>query len=299
MTPTYTKSQLVPCSSNTSVLFYAQLNLTTSYIPTYSPTLRPTAFQDIGDSPFYAIMALAIVGMVYGILLVKLRETSDNLIPLKMTRIMFYFSLFGATIMTEVAYVIALLTNEVGRTVKTIAIFIILLRCTHIPGGYYITTRLIGLNSNKYYLDLTDTKHLLTKRNLYIFLFIILHLDNTNTAYLPWLSTKFSGLSGGYPDMFLYNLCVNVKTIQLFISVVIQIAALCILETSYYSDIFNSTYDTGFRALSPYTKVLLLQLLILLILLILILSLLILLILILQLYDRCHYACVLFFLWYH
>lgn len=65
----------------------------------------------------------------------------------------------------------------------------------------------------------------------------------SNIVILLWLSTKFSNLSDGYPDMRLYRICVLIKVVQSFIVVIVQITVLCKLQ-SY-----------GFHSLSLVTQV--------------------------------------------
>lgn len=101
----------------------------------------------------------------------------------------------------------------------------------------------MGSSRANHFLDLADKEHLLVNRSIYIPLFLMLLLDNTNVAYLPWLSSKFSTLSDGYPDMRVYKMCVCTKILQSFIVVVIQIVVLCQLQ------------GHGFRSLNLDTKV--------------------------------------------
>ena len=56
-------------------------------------------------------------------------------------------------------------------------------------------------------------------------------LDSNNVILLPWLSTKFSGLSYGYPDMYVFKISLYVKIVHVFILVVVQFAVLGRLYT--------------------------------------------------------------------
>lgn len=56
-------------------------------------------------------------------------------------------------------------------------------------------------------------------------------LDSNNVILLPWLLTKFSSLSYGYPDMYVFKISLYVKIVNVFILVVVQFAVLGRLYT--------------------------------------------------------------------
>jgi hypothetical protein len=174
---------------------------------------------------------------MYGVVLIRLRDANESLGSMKITKVCASLGLFGLSITSEIAYIATLFRQNVG-VLKGLAAVVLIARFFHLPGGMYTIMKLIGSSGSNRYLELTDKEHLLINRKVYAPLFIMILLDNTNVAYLPWLPTKFNNLSDGYPDLRLYKICVYVKIVQSLVVVIIQIAVLGILQSQ------------GFRSLS-------------------------------------------------
>lgn len=195
----------------------------------------------VKGAPFYAIVVIVVGCIMYGVVLIRLRDAT-GLAVMRLTKVCASLGLFGSSLTSEIAYITALFVN--GTSVfKALAAVVLIARFFHLPGGCYVITKLVGSSRANRYLDLADKEHLLIHRSIYIPLLLMILLDNTNVALLPWCSTKFSNLSDGYPDLSLYKICVYVKMLQSFIVVVIQIAVLCKLQGS------------GFRSLNLVTQV--------------------------------------------
>ena len=245
--PTYSASQFQACSPSTQdQLFVAVFSLSTVSTvlsPTPSPTLLlpSNGIIDVEGAPFYAIAVIVVACIMYGMALVRLRDASDSLARLELSKTCLTLGLFGSTITSEIAYVSALFVDNLSGS-KGLASLILIARLFHVPIGCYVIMKVMGSSSNKY-LELTDKEHLLNNQSVYMPLFIMILLDNTTVSYLPWSSTKFSDMSEGYPDLQLYKMCVYVTLVQSFVVVVIQIAVLVILQGS------------GFRSLNLYTQV--------------------------------------------
>lgn len=273
--PSYNPSQYQPCSSSTpGTLFVALFNITSNSIalnPTPSPSYNlPSNLVEVQGAPFYALAAVVVGCIMYGVVLIRLRDTSDSLVSVTLTKMCGSLGLFGSSLTSELAYIAALFVNNTSN-LKWLAVVVLVARLFHLPVGCYIIRKLMGSSStNRYsdvadkehsdtsiytplfmvgssrtnsYLQLIDKEHLLVNRSIYIPLLLMILLDNTNVAFLPWISTEFSGLSDGYPDLRLYTMCVFAKILQSFIVVVIQTVVLIELQ------------GHGFRSLSLDTQV--------------------------------------------
>ena len=187
-------------------------------------------------------MAIIVIGcIIYGVVLIRLRDSNGSLASMKITKVCASLGLFGSSFTSEIAYIASLFVNNTSD-LKGLAAVILIVRLFHIPGGCYVIAKLMRSSVSNRYLELVNKEHLLANSSVYAPLLLMILLDNTNVTLLPWLSTKFSSLSDGYPDLLLYKMCENVKLVQSFIVVVIQIAVLCKLHSS------------GFRTLSLDTR---------------------------------------------
>ena len=225
----------------------AELTFSSYESPTITPTFSPTKIdKPLGtvNVPPYVISVIVIVYIMYGVVLTRLRDPIDSILTFSLSRICSGLVLFAASITAELGFIIPIIQSKY-KLAKVLGILILLARLLHIPGGYYITIKLIGSErQTKHYISLTEKDHLIINRIAYIPLFLSVFLDNTNVVYLPWLSTKFSDLSDGYPDQFVYTWFVSVKIAQSFIAVILQIVILAIVNTS-----------SGFNALNTQTQV--------------------------------------------
>ena len=184
--------------------------------------------------------------VIYGVALVRLRDLNNSLTPVKLSQACARLGLFGLSITSEIAYVSSLF-GFADTSFKEYAAVILIARFLHLPNALYIVSKLLKgggggtnsddakhqSNSNNHYLELMDIEHMLTSRASYTPLFVLILLDNTNVQWLPWLSTKFTGYSDGFPDFYLYTSCNGVKVIQSLISAVIQVAVLGKLNSKH------------------------------------------------------------------
>lgn len=239
--PSY--SELQACSpSAPSTLFIALLNVTSVHVtpsPSLPYALPPTSASllEVQGAPFYAITVVVVACIMYGVVLTRLRDASEHLGFMRITKVCATLGLFGSSVTSEIAYIATLFTQSTD-VLKRLAVVVLIARFFYLPGGMYIITKLIGSSGTNRYMKLTDKEHLLINRKVYAPLFIMILFDNTNVAYLPWLPTKFNNLSDGYPDLRLYKICVYVKIVQSLAVVIIQIAVLGKLQSH------------GFRSLS-------------------------------------------------
>jgi len=193
--PSIISSNFVTCSSSSpSTLFNIQLTVTSGFVATPTPTLEPLSlpsnFVGIQGAPFYAISLTVVLFMLYGVVLVRLRDASDTLTHLKLADACLELSLFGATIASEFAYIHAVLKYSDG-VLKTFAIVILVARLSHVPGGCYILIKLMAYgDQSNHSLQFMAKDDLLRNRSAYSILFLTSFLDNTNIKYLPWLGTK-------------------------------------------------------------------------------------------------------------
>ena len=239
--PTYAMSQYKQCTAATAkVLFISQITLTSYLAPTPHPTLGPTLGTSVVglgvQAPFYIVFIFIVSCILFGVVLVRLRDSTDHLVPLRLTRTCTTLSLFGNTFTAEMAFVGALLhysrEHTSNHNVKAFAALILIARFFHLPGGFYIAKNLLGNDvEGNHYLSLVDRDHLYTNLPLYGILMISNFLDNSNVAFLPWLSAKFSCLSDGYPDLQMYKGCILVKLSQSFTTVIVQICAIATLNS--------------------------------------------------------------------
>jgi hypothetical protein len=245
--PSYSQPNYKQCSINPDVLFYANIELGSVPIPTVSPTPAPLKLADylLALYSLYAI-SFAFVGfVVYGVVLVRLRVSIDKLFQLKLFRVCATLGLFGCCILTEISYISAIFAYNMPKFTGC-AVIIILVRFLHFPTGFVIVKDIWQLdNQPSQYLSLLDEENLMINRSIYIPIFACIFFDNTNAMYLPWLSTKFSSLTDGYPDILMYQVCTSVKLIQSFISMVLQIAILAMVEKT----------EDGFSALDIQIQV--------------------------------------------
>jgi len=191
--PAIISTNFLTCSSTSlSVLFNVQLEITSGIVstPTSNPLELPSNFIGIKGAPFYAISLTVVLFLMYGVVLVRLRDVSEGAVPLKLSKVCLHLGLSGANIASELAYINTLLTFS---ELKVFAVVILLARLFHIPGGCYILNKLMtsGDQSN-HYLQLIDKDDLLKNRSTYSLLFLVSFLDNANIAYLPWLGNKVS-----------------------------------------------------------------------------------------------------------
>ena len=232
--PLYSGSQFQPCSSSThDTLFVAYFNISSTYLVLSNPDTNqyytPASLVDMKGAPFYAIVVIVVGCIMYGVVLIRMRDANDNLVYMKLTKVCASLGLFGSSLTSELAYITALF-NDRTYGLKGLAAVVLIARLLYLPCGINVTTKLMG-SSTSHYLDLTDKVHLLKNRSVYMPLFIMILLDNTNVAYLPWRSTKFSSLSDGFPDLSLYKRCVYVKIVQSVVVVIIQTVVLGKLQS--------------------------------------------------------------------
>ena len=276
--PSYSnsKASLSPCSSSSPELFSIQFHVSSLPIPTPSPTslvlpIDTSNLIGVKGAPFYCLAFVGMVMVIYGVALVRLRDLNDSLTPLKVSQACVRLGLFGLNITSEIAYVSSLF-GFADSSFKGYAAVILIARLLHLPNALYILSKLLkgggggktnssdddkhqsNSSSNNHYLELMDKEHMLVSRASYTPLFVLILLDNTNVQWLPWLSTKFTGYSDGFPNFYLYTSCNGVKVIQSFISAVIQVAVLGKLNSKH-----------NFNELSTDSKVSVLSLLILII----------------------------------
>jgi len=249
--PCSSTSSLSLSSSSSSELFSIQFHVSSLPIPTPSPTslvlpIDTSNLIGVRGAPFYCLAFVGMVMVIYGVALVRLRDLNDSLTPVKLSQACARLGLFGLSITSEIAYVSSLFGFEDSRF-KGYAVVILIARFLHLPNALYIVSKLLKgggggtsndddkhqSNSNNHYLELMDKEHMLTSRASYTPLFVLILLDNTNVQWLPWLSTKFTGYSDGFPDFYLYTSCNGVKVIQSLISAVIQVAVLGKLNSKH------------------------------------------------------------------
>ena len=243
--PSYSASQYQPCSSSTQdtlfIASFAVSSATTVPHLIHNPSYyMSSSLVEVNLWIFYVIIVVVLGCIMYGLVLTRLRDASDSLPLLKLTKVCACLGLFGSSFTSEIAYIVALFVNNTSG-LKGLAGVVLIARFFHLPVGCYVITKLMGSSVNNRYLQLADKEHLLINRSVYTPLFLMILLDNTNVAFLPWLSTKFSSLSDGYPDMRLYKMCVYVKILQSFIVVIIQIAVLGKIQSSGF---FKLSLDT-------------------------------------------------------
>lgn len=250
--PIFSYSDVLVCPfSPISTLFVAEFEISSSRNPTINPTSLPISsledtFAGVEGAPLYALFLVVVCYLMYGVILIRLRDTTDNLSSLKLSRTCLRLGLFGSNITAEFAYIVSIFRYP-EENLTGFAAVILIARLSHVLSGTYIISKLTRGKLSSHYLTLADKEHLLIHRSVYIPLFLSILVDNTNTAYLPWLSTKFSSLSEGFPDIFIYRTCTVVRTSQSFISTIMQIAVL--------GKISNNN-SGGFSALSIETQVL-------------------------------------------
>ena len=256
--PSYVSKSLSSCSSASSLsssslseLFSIQFHVSSLPIPTPSPTslvlpIDTSNLIGVRGAPFYCLAFVGMVMVIYGVALVRLRDLNDSLTPVKLSQACARLGLFGLNITSEIAYVSSLF-GFADTSFKEYAAVILIARFLHLPNALYIVSKLLKgggggtsndddkhqSNSNNHYLELMDIEHMLTSRASYTPLFVLILLDNTNVQWLPWLSTKFTGYSDGFPDFYLYTSCNGVKVIQSLISAVIQVAVLGKLNSKH------------------------------------------------------------------
>ena len=213
--------------------------------PTISPTISPTLSSGIvKGAPLY-VFAVVVVGCIlYGVVLTRLRDSRISLGHLKLKKACASLGLLGSSLTSELAFISTVFSYD-HRLLSGLASLILIARLLHFPSGFLVLWVLFGSRST-YYLDLADKEHLLINRFAYIPLFILIFFDCTKVSFLPWLSTKFSALSEGYPDLKVYRMFVSVKIVQTFISTTVQISVLAMLAIKV---------EGGFKALSTPTQV--------------------------------------------
>ena len=281
--PPYTSSSVESCPSQQGdVLLVIQFDLSSDTSPTPAPTMHQGALQSqyflgIKGAPFYAMATVVMCCILLGVVLLRQRDANDtNITELNFTTVCFQLGLFGFNITSEFAYIIGVYRSSYSN-IDGFATVIVIARLLHLPGAFFILTKLFENESNtnsiissyidniviylfdtsssssssspssslsRNYMDLVDKEHILRNRNIHVFLFLSIFLDNTNVAYLPWLSSKFTGISDGIPDLLIYKLVYSVKLIQSSLSSLMQIIVLGKL---------NSTHN--FKYLSTNTQV--------------------------------------------
>jgi len=190
----------VSCTSPSNfALFSIQLEITSNYVagPTSNPVQQPLSgplvssnFIGIHGAPFYAISFTVVLFLLYGVVLVRLRDANDIATPLKLSKTCFDLGSFGTNLASEFAYIIAVLSYS-NSSLKAFAVVILLARLSHVPCGCYILTKLMASgDQSNHYLQLMDKDDLLRNRSAYSLIFLMSFLDNTNIVYLPWGSTK-------------------------------------------------------------------------------------------------------------
>ena len=257
--PVYVTSEAPQCSYNgQAVSFVATFTISGYTVPTPYPTQSPTVFELIPPispkdavrlqgAPYYIITFFIVCSLMYGVILVRIRDQFKEIIELPLLRVCIGLSIFSSSMSTEIAYITALfIGNHTINHASTYGVIILLARLMHLPVGVYTLRGILGSESTTRYLPFLQQQHLLEKRNMYIGLFFLIGLDSTNTKYLPWLSSPFSKMSEGYPDYSLYRLCEYIKVMQSFISMLVQIIFIAQL---------NRVDNGGLKSLSSQSRV--------------------------------------------
>lgn len=219
--------------SNDTSLTFAPTPSPTPQPPTPSPTPQPAEYcssinsnLDAKSVSLYIVFTLLFLGI--GLLTYSVRRTNTEIVVFSPVVIAAEMVVLGLDITSDILYIISLYSfySFVG-----IATVLVTLRVVHPCTSVYILYCIMGKDkANDHYSKLIDNKDIAQNAKVYGILLITAVLEVTTIKFLPWRKSKFSEVSGGYPDMFTFRLCAYSKMVQSIVSTVMQVTILARLN---------------------------------------------------------------------
>lgn len=175
--------------------------------------------------PFYSI---AIVGFIYaffGVILVRLKNSTlsdardkkeaDSLLSMSIN-----LGFMGCGLMSEFFFMLVMFESS---ETKLIGIVILCSRLINVLFTLFFIAKIIGPSRiSEYYVNLLDHNHLLINQIVYGMLVFMSLFDVNLLRLLPWKQSDFVLLSSGYPDVTFMRVCLTVKIVVSFVSLMAQ-----------------------------------------------------------------------------
>ena len=163
-----------------------------------------------------------------------------DLEALSLASISINLALLGMDLVSDIIFIVLLLGGAFLKptaTVKLAAAVFIVARFTHPVFTTLIIGSLCGVSiiKRENYQNYLDIIHWREYSFVYSCLVLLTVLESSVVKYLPWLSTPFCNISGGFPDMFCFRLCSFGKLTQSIISTVVQLSVLLSESHEAYS----------------------------------------------------------------
>jgi len=208
----------------------------------------------------YSLMILPFVAIA--IITYFTRRNSDKLPKFTLLTICLSLICAGADFVSDVLYIYFLVngfyipTSWFTLTLGSIMGFV---RLIHPFSTFFVLdTILFGSCISKHlikkdYNKSLDVPHMSLYKKEYALLLIISIIETPVLIFLPWLSSEFTKISGGYPDINSFKLCCWSKISQSILSAIVQIIVFCYLYTNLNEHVSSCTFSLVVTILTTLT----------------------------------------------
>jgi hypothetical protein len=178
---------------------------------------------------FYVLIGLAFMFISY--FLNTIRKQSAKIIDFSLLSIGSKFIIFGLNFVSDIVFLFFLLRGSYifdRNAIKVFACFYIFGRILNPCALVYFFFYLLRNKSSRseYFEKMMDSEHWDLYKSRYYILVLLSILECPMLRYLPWLTSKYSLTSGGFPDITLFQICQYSTIIQCFISLMVQLILL-------------------------------------------------------------------------
>ena len=222
-----------PCNREGESGIYFEFNYTVSAFrqPTMQPSLKPTtASQSVvivnsnglvtsGGAPFYVIGFVAAAFAALGVILVRLHDSNEKVVQLKLLSVCPDLALLGNTIITEIFYIIVLFQAD-NQEFESLAIILIVVRLFNAVAASVLLYNLFEPSSP--YYCLLDKELLIGQAKLYSLLQVIMFFDVSLFKYFPWLATSSTTKAMGFPGLYSFKLAMFTKVLHFGVALIVQ-----------------------------------------------------------------------------
>lgn len=235
-------------SANQPALFVAAVEVSTITEPTMRPVLAVASAQPsmrsvvsgvasgvvaVKGAPLYVVFLVAAMYCALGVLIVRAREKFSDVAQLLLVQTCIDLSLLGISFISEVFFVASLL---LAARFRALGVVVLCARLMHVFPAGFLLVRVMGpkLLSHAYAASV-HRKNLFDNAQLYGGLALLMLVEVPLAKYLPWCTSPFAEVSGGFPDIYLFRLCSYVKLTQTLVALIAQFVYLASANLSEIS----------------------------------------------------------------
>lgn len=175
-----------------------------------------------GSNPIYILVACASGFVAFAIVLLFLRNGDCEVAQISPFGFILGMMLTGSSLASECILVSVLLTSE--YTYQILGSVIVIGRVLHIVPSLYFHLALNGPQYfSKHYVSMISESQMLRFSFFYGLLALLTLFETSLFRTFPWLSTRFALRSGGFPDLFMFQISTWSKVLQSIVTVTCQL----------------------------------------------------------------------------